>query len=114
MVWLGKRLGFNEMCDWYNIRCDHFYNNKGRSLLMQFGSSPSKVVTNVSFYVTVFLRTIFHYILVFNEHMWEHFRFHRLPKNSGSIKQEAKSIFKSVEPALSILLYFLCLINYDI
>lgn len=48
MGWLGNQLGFTELADWYGIRCEHFFNNKGRSLLMKFGSSPYKVVTSVS------------------------------------------------------------------
>lgn len=85
MEWLGKKIEFNKMEDWYQIRCVHFFNNKGRSLLIRFGSSPFKVVTHV-----------------FKDHPWEHFRFHRLPKNSKKIKEEALSIVKSAEYDLKI------------
>eukprot|EP00026_Physarum_polycephalum_P005388 Phypoly_transcript_05422.p1 GENE.Phypoly_transcript_05422~~Phypoly_transcript_05422.p1 ORF type:complete len:507 (+),score=23.77 Phypoly_transcript_05422:84-1604(+) len=85
MSWLGLQLGFTTMSDWYQIRCDHFFQNKGRSLLMKFGSSPSKVVTNV-----------------FNTHPWLDHLFHRLPKNSSKIKLEAVAIMSQAEILLQI------------
>jgi hypothetical protein len=55
MEWLGDLLKFNKKEDWYNIRCDHFFNNKGRSLLALYGYSPFQVVARISFIIIILL-----------------------------------------------------------
>lgn len=48
MQWLGEQLQFSAISDWYQIKCRHFFDNKGKSLLIKYGWSPSKVVKQVS------------------------------------------------------------------
>lgn len=58
MEWLGERLGFVTMEDWYKIDTYAFLKNNGRMLLSFFNNSPSKVV-----------------VQTLNEHKWEMFKF---------------------------------------
>ena len=47
MNWLGQRLGFNEINDWYKIIADDILRNGGSRLLAHFKSSPSLLVSTV-------------------------------------------------------------------
>ena len=65
---LGKKLGFENMEDWYDVTSRQIEENGGSSLLKKFDSSPSKLI-----------------MAVFLEHKWLEWNFHRewdIGKNS--------------------------------
>ncbi len=48
MIWLGQKLNYNKMEDWYNISQDCFYNNHGIGLLSNcFKDSPIQLLRHV-------------------------------------------------------------------
>ena len=47
MDWLGVKLGFNKMEDWYKITADDTSQNGGSGLLSKFNNSPSLLVSSV-------------------------------------------------------------------
>eukprot|EP01114_Cavostelium_apophysatum_P016892 TRINITY_DN4898_c0_g1_i1.p2 TRINITY_DN4898_c0_g1~~TRINITY_DN4898_c0_g1_i1.p2 ORF type:complete len:285 (-),score=54.08 TRINITY_DN4898_c0_g1_i1:1012-1866(-) len=47
MQGLAKKLGFSKPEDWYNVARRDFIEHGGRSLLKQYGDSPSKVITSI-------------------------------------------------------------------
>jgi hypothetical protein len=40
MDWLGQRLGFTHLDDWYQMTLKDFRANRGAGLLTRFGDSP--------------------------------------------------------------------------
>ena len=44
MRWLGKRLGYRRLDDWYQIKLSHFLENGGSTLVRRYGDSPSAAV----------------------------------------------------------------------
>jgi hypothetical protein len=44
MTWLGRRLGYKGIGDWYRTKSEDFTNNYGSTLLHRFGGSVSQVV----------------------------------------------------------------------
>ena len=44
MDWLGKKLGFSKMEDWYNITRKDFRENNGVTLLNLYQNSPQKII----------------------------------------------------------------------
>ena len=47
MEYLGDKLNFKSMEDWYKISIHDFRNNEGNGLLVFYGNSPSKCVMEV-------------------------------------------------------------------
>jgi hypothetical protein len=47
MAWLGERLGYERMGDWYRVTNKDFLRHSGDSLLRAYGSSPSTVLENI-------------------------------------------------------------------
>jgi len=47
VLWLGKRLGFNNKDDWYGISIKAIVNNYGCGLLDRFKYSPYKIIVDV-------------------------------------------------------------------
>ena len=54
MNWLGNKLGFKDMNDWYQITPEIIESNDGGGLLRLLNGSPSKLI--MSIYVITFLR----------------------------------------------------------
>jgi hypothetical protein len=44
MNWLGRKLGFQKIENWYKITGSEFYHNKGGTLLVKHGGSPIEVL----------------------------------------------------------------------
>jgi hypothetical protein len=87
LEWLGKRLGFNQQEDWYKITSEDIITNGGKTLLINFNGSPSKVVQ-----------------AVFPDYQWMPFRFGTVPKRYSSSMQELDflNILKWLERELHI------------
>lgn len=47
MEWLGVKLGYKKMEDWYNISVHDFRANSGAGILDNYSNSPSKIVTEL-------------------------------------------------------------------
>lgn len=63
MDWLGEKLGYTEMDDWYKIDRQILEQNKGLSLLKAHHSSPSRLLS-----------------FAYPQHRWAPYRFKALPK----------------------------------
>ncbi len=62
MNWLGARLGFSRMEDWYRVRRDDFLAHRGGHLLRFYGGSPARAVKDC-----------------FPQHEWHEWLFGRVP-----------------------------------
>lgn len=47
LQWLGPKLQFSSMEDWYQVKREHFYKNHGSGLLNHYNQSPAQVVTGI-------------------------------------------------------------------
>ncbi|MCP4659821.1 MAG: hypothetical protein GY856_30835 [bacterium] len=61
LEWLGERLGFETLEDWYRLTYDDLMENHGHSLMLRYSSSPCLVI-----------------IASFPEHEWLEWRFYKV------------------------------------
>ena len=47
MQWLGQRLGYRRMDDWYEISIDNFRQNRGKGLITYYHASPVRAVIDL-------------------------------------------------------------------
>jgi hypothetical protein len=47
MDWLGNKLGYCKLSDWYNVKLSDFLSNYGQALVTRYHHSPSSVVSHI-------------------------------------------------------------------
>lgn len=67
LKWLGERLKFKDMDDWYKITCYDFIENYGSHLLKNHNASPPRVLMHV-----------------FNNYKWILWKFSKIPEGTMS------------------------------
>ena len=76
--WLGIRLGFKDMDDWYSIKREDFLNNFGGGMLtLKFRSSPTRAVQEI-----------------YPEHNWNVWKFKQIPKGFFANNDNQKMFFE--------------------
>jgi len=73
LEWLGPRLGFNELNNWYKVTSLNIRQNGGSNLLAKFGNSPSKLLSSV-----------------YPKHKWNLSRFETVPMGFWNKKSNQK------------------------
>ena len=80
MDWLGSKLGFKEMDDWYEVTVEDFNRNHGAAPLKMTGTSPSKIV-----------------IIAYPDYDWKEERFFDGKKNQKRLFRIVKEIYPEEE-----------------
>src|SRR3989442_1099115 len=81
--WLGTRLGYKDMDDWYNVTQGDIFKHGGRGLLSNFNGSPSKALQSV-----------------YPEHGWIIWRFNCVPNSYWENQENRKSFFDGLSREL--------------
>ena len=53
-IWLGRKLGFKKMEDWYQVTTKDFTNNHGTTILRQFADNQFRVGKRIQFLRSIF------------------------------------------------------------
>ena len=81
--WLGKKLGYSKLDDWYNINIEIFKDNYGSGLLSKYNSSPYQLLSSI-----------------YPEYKWLFWKFSRSPNNHWNIKENQLQYMNSLQKIL--------------
>jgi len=104
ICWLGGKLGFEKMEDWYRVKQTSFLNNGASSLLTMYNSSPSAIIKSERnlFFLFFFVFDVFSG--VFSYHPWQMWQFSVTPKHNWNdmVKQREYIEWLATNISLSI------------
>jgi len=83
--WLGKKLGYTAMEDWYKVKIIDFAHNHGWSVVYGYENTPAKAIANI-----------------YPEHDWELWKFDPIPKGFWDNQQNHKKFMDWVTKQLGI------------